>query len=158
MKIFNRAERYTLFALYGRIMPVVVYTSNKKHKSQVNSDENLAKLITSRTADGNIQVALRILQLDDKPAEDNDATYTKLFERHPPAPANRIIEDVAIPNDLCLQLTGKNVLSAVRSFSTGSSGGPSGIRSQHIIDLFGSADIKPTLLTAITALANHLLQ
>ena len=107
MKIFNRAERYTLFALYGKIMPVVVDTSNKKHKSQVNSDENLANLITSRTADGNIQVALRILQLDDKPAEDNDATYTKLFEHHPPAPANRIIEDVAIPNDLCLQLTGK---------------------------------------------------
>ena len=28
----------------------------------------------------------------------------------------------------------------------------------HIIDLLGSADIKPNLLTAITALVNHLLQ
>ena len=139
-------------------MPIVADTSNKKHKSQVNSDENLAKLITSKIDDGNIRAALRILLSDDKPAEDNDETYTKLLERHPLAPANRIIKDVTVPNDLCLQLTENDVLSAARSFPIGSSGGPDGIRPQHIIDLLGSADIKPTLLTAITALVNHLLQ
>ena len=82
----------------------------------------------------------------DKPAEDSDETYIKQLERHPPAPANRIIEDVAIPNDLCLQLTENNVLSAMRGFPTGSSGTPDG------------ADIKPNLLTAFTALVNHLRQ
>ena len=86
-------------------MPIVADTSNKKHKSQVNSDENLAKLITSKIDDGNIRAALRILLSDDKPAEDNDETYTKLLERHPLAPANRIIKDVTVLNDLCLQLT-----------------------------------------------------
>ena len=65
---------------------------------------------------------------------------------------------MTVPNDLCLQLTENDVLSAARSFPIGSSGGPDGIRPQHIIDLLGSADIKPTLLTAITALVNHLLQ
>ena len=139
-------------------IPIVVDTSNKKHKSQVNSDENFAKLITSKIDDGNIRAALRILLSDDKPAENNDETYTKLLERHPPAPANRIIEDVTIPNDLCLQLTEIDVLSAVCSFPIGSPGGPDGIHLQHIIDLLGCADIKPTLLTAITALINHLLQ
>ena len=88
-------------------MPIVVDTCNKKHKSQFNSDENLAKLITSKIDDGNIRAALRILLSDYKPAEDNDETYSKLFERHPPAPANCIIKDVKIPNDLCLQLTEK---------------------------------------------------
>ena len=72
-------------------------------------------------------------------------------------PANLIIEDVAISNDLYLQLTENDVLSAVRSFPIGS-GGPNGIRPQHIIDLLGSTDIKPTLLTDITALVKHLLQ
>ena len=64
---------------------------------------------------------------------------------------------MTVPNDLCLQLTENDVLSAARSFPIGSSGGPDGIRPQHIIDLLGSADIKPTLLTAITVLVNHLL-
>ena len=59
---------------------------------------------------------------------------------------------------MCLQFTENDVLSAIRSFPTGSSGGPDGIRPQHIIASRGSADIKPTLLTAITALVNHLLQ
>ena len=65
---------------------------------------------------------------------------------------------MAVPNDLCLQFTENDVLSAVRSFPTGSSGGPDSIRPQHIIDLLGSADIKPFLLTANTAFVNHLLQ
>ena len=82
----------------------------------------------------------------------------KLLERHPPAPANRIIEDVTIPNDLGLPLTKNDVLSAVRIFPIGSSSGPDGIHPQHINDLLSCADIKPTLLTAITALVNHLLQ
>ena len=138
-------------------MPVVVDTSNKKHKPQVNSDENLAKFITSKIDDGNIQAALRILLSDDKPVKDTEKTCTKLLERHPPAPANRIIENVTIPNDLCQQLTENDILSAIRSFPTGSSGGPDSIRPQHIIDLLGNADIKPTLLTAITTLVNRLL-
>ena len=65
---------------------------------------------------------------------------------------------MTIPNHLCLQLTENDVLSAVRSFPIGSSGGPDGICPQHIIDLLGCADIKPTLITAITTLVNHLLQ
>ena len=43
---------------------------------------------------------------------------------------------------------------AVSSFPIRSSSGPNDIRSQHIIELFGSADIKPTLLMAITAFFN----
>ena len=142
---------------YDTCMSTVIDTSTKKHK-QIHSDENLAKLITSKIDDGNINAALRILLSDDKLAEDNDETYAKLLERHPPAPANRFIEDTAIPAEMCLQLNENDVLSAVRGFPTGSSGGPDGIRPQHIIDLLGCADVKPTLLTAITAFVNHLLQ
>ena len=36
-------------------IPVVVDTSNKKYKPQVSSGENLAKLITSKIDDGNVQ-------------------------------------------------------------------------------------------------------
>ena len=59
-------------------MPVFVDTSTKKHKSQVYSDENLTKLITSKIDDGNIRATLQILLSDDKLAEDNDKTYTKI--------------------------------------------------------------------------------
>ena len=65
---------------------------------------------------------------------------------------------MAIPNDLCLQLTENDALSVVRSFPRGSSGEHNSIRPQHTIDLLGSVDIKPTLLTTIIALVNHLNQ
>ena len=57
-----------------------------------------------------------------------------------------------------MQINENDGLSAVCSFPVGSFGGPNGIRPQQIIDLLGCADIKLTLLTAITALVNHLLQ
>lgn len=44
-------------------------------KYDVHSDENLARIITSKIDDGNIRAALRILLSDDKPAEDNNITF-----------------------------------------------------------------------------------
>ena len=48
-------------------------------------DEQLSKTITAKINDGNIKSALRLLLSDDKLAENNDDTYTKLLERHPAA-------------------------------------------------------------------------
>ena len=110
---------------------------------QGSATKSFTRNITSKIDGGNIRATLHILLSDDKPAEDNGETYTKLLKRHPPAPANRIL------NDLCLQLTENDVLLTVRSFPTGFFGGPDGIRPQHFIDLLGSADIKSTLLTPL---------
>lgn len=48
-------------------------------------------------------------------------------------------------------------LASIRSFRAGSSGGPDGIRPQHILKLEGQPDSGPELLSAITALVNLLL-
>jgi hypothetical protein len=122
------------------------------------TDDHLAKSVTAKVEDGNIRAALRILLSDDKPAEDNDATYNQLLERHPQADANR--KTPPNPNLLgnCLQVTEVEVKKAIRSFPPGSSGGPDGLRPQHVADLVSCVDSGPALLTAITGFVNTLLR
>lgn len=47
--------------------------------------------------------------------------------------------------------------SRVRTFPAGSSGGPDGLRPQHIYELCSCAEVGPELITAITGLVNCLL-
>jgi hypothetical protein len=132
--------------------------SSSRRKRQLTSDEQLSKTITSKIEDGNISAALRILLSDDKPAEVNEETLQKLLERHPPANHNRKPSASPSPNDACLQVIDRNVITAIRSFPAGSSGGSDGLRPQHIIDLISCKDAGPGLLTTITAFINLLFR
>ena len=122
----------------------------------INSNDQLAKLITSKIEDGNVSAALRMLLSEDKLSEINDETFEKLQERHPMAPTNR--RPTPSPPDHCLQVTESEVMAAIRSFPAGSAGGPDGLRPQHIADLVNCLDSGPTLLKHITAVINLLLQ
>ena len=121
-------------------------------------DEQLSKAITAKINDGNIKSALRLLLSDDKLAENNDDTYTKLQERHPAAAKDRRPPPAPSPSDICLQVSEQEVKHAVKSFPPGSAGGPDGLRPQHITDLVSCRDNGPSLLTIITAFVNMLLK
>ena len=121
-------------------------------------DEQLSKAITAKINDGNIKSALRLLLSDDKLAENNDDTYTKLQERHPVAAKDRRPPPAPSPLDICLQVSEQEVKHAVKSFPLGSAGGPDGLRPQHITDLVSCRDNGPSLLTIITAFVNMLLK
>ena len=117
----------------------------------------LAAAIMAKVEDGNIKAAIRILTSEEKPAADTDATFAKLQERHPAAPANR--SPPPDPKDMtAIQMTEAEVQKIIRSFPAGSSGGPDGVRPQHILDLINCRECGTALLTSITGFVNTLLE
>ena len=76
--------------------------------------------------DGNIKAAVRILCSDDKPAEYSPETFQLLELKHAPAPLDRTpcVDTRPAP----IAATEEDVLQAIRSFPSGSSGGPDGFR------------------------------
>ena len=56
-----------------------------------------------------------------------------------------------------VQVSEDDVMGAIRSFSEGSAAGPDGLRPQHLLELIQSSENGKTLLTAITAFVNILL-
>ena len=119
---------------------------------------SLAAAVRAKIEDGNIRGAERIICSDEKPAVVGDATLEALRERHPPAAT-----DCRCPPDATVftaeQMSESDVTRAIRSFPTGSSGGPDGRRPQHLLDLNSSckeAVQALVLVTAITGLVNVL--
>jgi hypothetical protein len=55
-----------------------------------NAEELLAAAVTGKVEDGNIKAAIRILCSEEKPAMEENATYTKLLERHPNRPVDSL--------------------------------------------------------------------
>jgi hypothetical protein len=137
-----------------------VKEDNSVRKNKIRSEyseEQLSRVITSKIEDGNIRAALRILLSDDKPAENNNETFSKLLERHPSVNSNRATVTDATPEN-ALQVTESDVFKAINSFPNGSSGSLDGLRPQHIMNILNNKDTKPALLSAITAFVNLLLQ
>jgi hypothetical protein len=121
-----------------------------------NDDELLAAAVTAKVEDGNIKAAIRLLCSEEKPAVDTAATFLKLLERHPAPSVGRCPAEDPLSTS-ALQVSEAMVLQAIRSFPAGSSGGPDGIRPQHILDLVSCQESGSGLLTAITAFVNGLL-
>ena len=117
----------------------------------------LAAAVRAKIEDGNIRAAARIVCSDEKLAAEDEATLDALRQRHPPAPGDR-----AAPPDPTLysamQVTESDVTKAIRSFPVGSSGGPDGLRPQHLIDMISSVGDGQALVTSITGLVNLLLR
>src|ERR1700761_1779581 len=79
-----------------------------------------------------------------------------MLARHPPAPADR----APTPGPgfyTSLQITEDEVLKAVKSLPAGSSGGPDGFRSQHVLELVTCQSNGPALLSAVTNFVNLVL-
>ena len=86
--------------------------------------------------EGNIRSALRILSSDDTMAPNNNETLQALNQKHPPRqnqPAinpiisSRVIPIKCFPNELKL---------AIKTFPSGSSGGLSEVRPDHLTEMF----------------------
>ena len=91
-------------------------------------DEQLSKAVTAKINDDNITSALRLLLSDDKLAENNGDTYTKLQEHHPAAAKDKQPPPAPSPSEICLQVLEQEVKHAVTGFPPGSTGGPDGLR------------------------------
>lgn len=73
--------------------------SRKHRKSKARTpEEHLSTAVSSKIEDGNLRAAVRMLCSDDRVAEVNEATFTKLLAKHPPTAAQALI----CLNPLCL--------------------------------------------------------
>ena len=127
------------------------------HHKKRDAAAQLAAAVSSKIEDGNIKAAIRILCSEEKPAPDSDETFSKLLDRHPVAPADRV--QPPDPRDTtAIQMIEVEVLKMIRSFPAGSAGGPDGVRPQHLMDLVNCRESGSTLLTSITGFVNLLLE
>jgi len=132
--------------------------ANHGQKSAPNKRKvfELARAVSSKIEDGNIRAALRLLSSDDKPTVSSDAALTAMLARHPPAPIDRV--PTPDPNShTSLQITEEITLKAIKSFPSGSSGGPDGFRPQHLLELVTCQSHGPALLSAVTRFVNLVL-
>src|SRR5664279_329638 len=106
--------------------------------------------------DGNIRAAVRLLCSNEKPSPLSDATYVKLQDKHPRAPSDRQSSPPII-STTGVSVDEDEVLAAIRSFPAGSSGGPDGFRSKHLLDLVSCKESGSELLSALTGFINLLL-
>ena len=135
------------------------HVSNRKpRKPRARSNgEVLGSIITSKIEDGNLKAAVRIICSDESMALDNDHTYQELCQKHPQASHGSISVSPS-PDCTPFQVTEQNVLEAVKSFPSGSSGGPDGLRPKHVQDILGCPSHGREALAALTALVNLLLK
>jgi Reverse transcriptase (RNA-dependent DNA polymerase) len=119
-----------------------------------NQDSDAAKRASIKLDAGDIRGAVRALCSDEVIASPGPATLQSLVDKHPPTPANRRAIPAASVSPLTANST--DVSKAIRSFTPGSSGGPDGLRPQHLADMTG-ARIGGNLLGALTELVNLIL-
>jgi hypothetical protein len=139
--------------------PATDDTQERTHRrpGKANSDHSLATAVMTKIEDGNIKAAVRIITSDDRPAENSAETLQALRERHPLAHSDR--QPLPDPSQLpAVQFTEIDVAAAIRSFPAGSSGGPDGIRPQHLRDLISNKETGQSLVTALTGLMNILMK
>lgn len=132
--------------------------SSKRGSKPPNPNEQLARLISSKIEDGNLRAASRILNSDDKIADNTTSTHQQLADKHPLSDPQRDFHALPEPFDSSispLQVTDQEVLKGINSFPAGSSGGPDGIRPKHLLDLVNSQDSH--FIGKVTKLVNLLL-
>ena len=111
--------------------------------------------------EGNFKAAVRLVCSDDQPAQCSAETLAALKSKHPPAAVNR--RTACSPNSSprfdALQIIDSDVAGAIRSFPSGSAGGPDGITPQHLKDLTLLAPgVNSQLLDSLTYFTNMLLK
>ena len=141
-------------------MDIVFQTPVKKSKpppQPTNEKElqNLAKRISEKIAEGDVRGAARMASSEEKIAPYNEETLAALRSKHPAGPPNicGLVPPFAVSS---VEITEAQIRKSIASFPMGSSGGPDGLRPQHLNDLisFSAGDAADETIRALTSLAN----
>ena len=102
-----------------------------------SDDLKLAATVTSKIEVGNFRAAIRLICSEDKPAPSTADTYEALKKKHPPAPDDRRepCDPTGNSRFQALQVSLEDITKSLKTFPTGSSGGPDGITLRHILDM-----------------------
>ena len=117
----------------------------------------LAGLVTSKIEDGNVKAALRLLSSGDTPAMNDKATISALLAKHRIIPVDR--RPAAARQDYtAIQIIQAYVVAVNKTFFAGSSGGPDGVRPQHIMNMESNKENGHALIALIKSFINMLLE
>ena len=109
---------------------------NSGSKGKNKDTDYLAKLVAAKINDGDVKGAVRLACSDDVLAPHTQSTLETLRAKHPPLhPDSSFPVATAEQLQHVFVLEPKVVLSAIRSFPNGSSGGIDGLKPQHLKDL-----------------------
>lgn len=146
--------RLTSAAGTASAVNAVVNPISRKRKNE----SALAAAVSSKVEDGNIKAALRLLCSEDAPADFSNEVFKALLSKHPPPASDSVPStDPRLSEFSALQVPESTVLKALKSFPAGSSGGPDGLRPQHLVDLVSCKTGGPALLTSLTGFVNLIL-
>ena len=128
----------------------------KPHASAaVTFDSAAAKRALAKLDETDIKGAIRQICSTDSIVKPSVASYNALLAKHPPAPEDRRTFS-SIDEYQSILVSTDQVLSAIKSFPQGSSGGPDGLRPQHLKDMT-ERQIGGSLIIALTNLVNFFL-
>jgi hypothetical protein len=117
---------------------------------------SLAEAVSAKIEDGNIKAAIRIISSDEQLVLPSVDTLAALQGKHPAARQDSV--HIPDPQPDCQLVMDENiVLRTLRSFPAGSSGGPDGLRPQHLIELVCCKESGSNLLASLTAFVNLVL-
>ena len=123
-------------------------------------DETMKRRVVAKFTEGDVSGAVRELASAEGLAPQDGDTLTALKEKHPSAPENLSLPDPPDGSVVPAVAMEEDVRKAILSFRAGASGGPDGLRPDHLRSLvaYGSADAGSRLLSALTDLVNVMLR
>jgi len=149
--IKNRVEHFPLRGSDSLKPPQSSRNQSKKQPSALLADAVAAKL-----EDGNVRAAIRLLNSEDIPVTPSEESLRLLQEKHPAASEDTGVLPRPVP-DSALSVSEADVRQSVLSFPAGSSGGPDGLRPQHLKDLVLCRESGSDFLAALTLFVNSVL-
>jgi hypothetical protein len=130
--------------------------SNTPDRHNITDSSLLAHAVAAKLEEGILKAAVRIIASDDTPTLPSIDSATKLQAKHPTLTLRK--DDIPDPSDLPpLSLDENSVRKAILSFPPGSTGGPAGLRPQHLKDLLQCRDSGVDFFSALTAFVKVVL-
>ncbi|ESO07054.1 hypothetical protein HELRODRAFT_184668, partial [Helobdella robusta] len=129
---------------------IIVASFNTDHntKPRKHYPNSWISAVTTRIEQGSLSAAVRLACSPAGLAESSPETLAKLKAIHPSAPLNRRAFPAQEPSNG--RVSPAQVLTALKSFNNGSSGGLNGLRPQHIKNLLSGPTPTDELLNNLT--------
>ena len=142
------------------VSPITSHT-NPSTKRYIDNISKLATSVSVKLEEGDFKGAVRLACSEDTLAEDNEVTIAALRSKHPAPHPDTIPIPPPSVNEFegSMRVNGQDIIKAIHSFPKESSGGPDGLRPQHLCDLTGpsAGEGGALMLHALSDFANFIL-
>ena len=119
----------------------------------------MARRVSTKLEEGDYRGAFRAACSEDTIADISEETIYVLKAKHPlPHPDSCIPQPPEVPTQM-FAASEEDIFQAIRPFPSGSSGGPDGLRPQHLRDLTSAIAERggKELIQTLTSFTNHIL-